>query len=149
VRIFHPDAIIMRPSVVFGPEDQFFNRFATMARFMPALPLVGGGATKLQPVFAGEIGTVIAVAVEGEARRGTAYELGGPEIARLRRIIEFVLKVTERKRILVPVSFERAKCLAFDIEISRKLSLGPFPEILAITSDQVKLLRIDLGDKCP
>jgi uncharacterized protein YbjT (DUF2867 family) len=143
VRIFHPDAVIMRPSVVFGPEDQFFNRFATMARFMPALPLVGGGATKLQPVFAGDVGTAIAVAVEGEAKPGTTYELGGPEIATLRRIIEFVLKVTERKRLLVPVSFERAKSLAFVIEIARKLSLGLFPEILAITSDQVKLLRRD------
>jgi uncharacterized protein YbjT (DUF2867 family) len=133
----------MRPSVVFGPEDQFFNRFATMARFMPALPLVGRGATKLQPVFAGDVGTAIAVAVEGEAKPGTTYELGGPEIATLRRIIEFVLKVTERKRLLVPISFERAKSLAFVIEIARKLSLGLFPEILAITSDQVKLLRRD------
>ena len=85
VRIPHPDVIIMRPSVVFGPEDQFFNRFATMARFMPALPLVGGGATELQPVFAGIPGTVIAVTVEGEARRGTTCELGGPEIATLFR----------------------------------------------------------------
>jgi uncharacterized protein YbjT (DUF2867 family) len=84
VQIFHPDAIIMRPSVVFGPEDQFFNRFATMALFMPVLPLVGGGATKLQRVIAGNIGTVIAVAVEGEPGRGTTYELGGPEIATLR-----------------------------------------------------------------
>ena len=75
--------------------------------------------------------------------------MGGPEIATLRRIIEFVLKVTERNRTLVPVSFERAKSLAFVIEISRNLSLGLFLEILAITSDYVKLLRIDLGDKCP
>jgi NADH dehydrogenase len=73
--------------------------------------------------------------------------LGGPEIATLRRIIEFVLKVTERKRLLVPISFECAKSLAFVIEIARKLSLGLFPEIFAITSDQVKLLRIGLGDQ--
>lgn len=143
VRIFHPEAIIMRPSVVFGPEDQFFNRFATMARYMPALPLIGGGGTKLQPVFAGDVGTAIALAVEGKAKPGTTYELGGPEIATLRRIVEFVLKVTERKRWLVPVSFKRAKSLAFVIETARKLSLGLFPEILAITADQVELLRHD------
>jgi uncharacterized protein YbjT (DUF2867 family) len=143
VRLCHPDAIIMRPSVVFGPEDQFFNRFATMARYMPALPLIGGGGTKLQPVFVGDVATAIALAVEGKARPGTIYELGGPEIATLRRIVEFVLTVTERKRWLVPVSFGRAKSLAYVIDIARTLSLGLFPEILTITADQVELLRHD------
>ena len=112
VRQILPGAIIMRPSVVFGPEDQFFNRFAAMARFMPALPLIGGGETKLQPVFAGDVATAIALAVEDKATPGTTYELGGPEVATLRRINEFVLKVTGRRRWLVPVSFERAKILA-------------------------------------
>jgi uncharacterized protein YbjT (DUF2867 family) len=143
VRLAHPDAIIMRPSVVFGPEDQFFNRFATMARFMPALPLIGGGGTKLQPVFVGDVATAIALAVEGKAKPGTIYELGGPEIATLRRIVEFVLTITERKRWLVPVSFGRAKSLAYFIDIARALSLGLFPEILTITADQVELLRHD------
>jgi uncharacterized protein YbjT (DUF2867 family) len=143
VRIFQPESVIMRPSVVFGPEDQFFNRFATMARFMPALPLIGGGESKLQPVFVGDVGTAIALAAAGQAKPGTTYELGGPEIATLRQIIEFVLKVTERKRWLVPVSFSRARSLALVIETARKLSLGLFPEILAITSDQVELLRHD------
>ena len=86
VRQILPGAIIMRPSVVFGPEDQFFNRFAAMARFMPALPVIGGGQTKLQPVFAGDVATAVALAVEGKATPGTTYELGGPEVATLRQI---------------------------------------------------------------
>jgi uncharacterized protein YbjT (DUF2867 family) len=143
VRQILPDAIIMRPSVVFGPEDQFFNRFAAMARLMPALPLIGGGATKLQPVFAGDVATAIALAVDGKAKPGTIYELGGPEVATLRRIMTFVLTVTGRRRRLISISFGRARSLAFVTEIIRKLSLGLFPEILTITSDQVKLLRRD------
>ncbi|HUI19912.1 MAG TPA: complex I NDUFA9 subunit family protein [Methylocella sp.] len=143
VHILRPDAIIFRPSVVFGPEDQFFNRFAAMARFMPALPLMGGGNTKLQPVFAGDVGTAVALAIEGKAAPGTIYELGGPEVATLRRIYEFVLKVTQRHRPLVPVSFQRAKVLASITEAATKLSLGLFPEIFRITKDQVELLRTD------
>jgi uncharacterized protein YbjT (DUF2867 family) len=143
VRQILPDAIIMRPSVVFGPEDQFFNRFAAMARFMPALPLIGGGKTKLQPVFCGDVAAAIALAAEGKAMPGTLYELGGPEVATLRRINEFVLKVTQRHRRLVPVSFESAKLLASVTEAVTKLSLGLFPEIFRITKDQVELLRTD------
>ncbi|HUB64337.1 MAG TPA: complex I NDUFA9 subunit family protein [Methylocella sp.] len=143
VRIFRPDAIIFRPSVVFGPEDQFFNRFAAMARFMPVLPLIGGGKTKLQPVFAGDVGTAVALAVEGKATPGTTYELGGPEIAMLRQIYEFVLKVTGRRRRLLPVSFESAKILASITGSLTTLSLGLFPSIFRISRDQVELLRND------
>ena len=143
VRQILPGAIVMRPSVVFGPEDQFFNRFAAMARFMLALPLVGGGETKLQPVFAGDVATAIALAAEGKAKPGTTYELGGPEVATLRQIVAFVLRVTRRHRRLVPVSFERAKILASVTEAVTKLSLGLFPEIFRITRDQVELLRAD------
>jgi hypothetical protein len=114
-----------------------------MARFMPALPLIGGGEIKLQPVFAGDVATAIALAVEGKATPGTIYELGGPEVATLRRINEFVLKVTQRRRRLVSVSFERAKLLAFVTQAVTKLSLGLFPEIFRITRDQVELLRVD------
>lgn len=143
VRQVLPDAIIMRPSVVFGPEDQFFNRFAAMARVMPALPLIGGGETKLQPVFAGDVATAITLAVEGNAKPGTTYELGGPEVATLRQIITFVLDVTRRHRPLIPVSFERAKTVAFVSEVVSKLTLGLLPGIFAITKDQVELLRHD------
>jgi uncharacterized protein YbjT (DUF2867 family) len=142
VRQILPGAIIMRPSVVFGPEDQFFNRFAAMARFMPALPLIGGGQTKLQPVFAGDVATAVALAAEDKATPGTTYELGGPEVATLRQINEFVLKVTGRRRWLVPVSFERAKLIASVTEAA-KLSLGLFPEMFRITRDQVELLHHD------
>jgi NADH dehydrogenase len=143
VRQVFPGAIIVRPSVVFGPEDQFFNRFAAMARFLPALPLIGGGQTKLQPVFAGDVATAIALALGGKATQGTTYELGGPEVATLRQINEFVLKVTGRRRWLVPISFERAKPLASVTETFTKLSLGLYPELLRITKDQVDLLHHD------
>jgi uncharacterized protein YbjT (DUF2867 family) len=143
VRQVIPDAIIMRPSVIFGPEDQFFNRFAAMARLMPALPLIGEGKTKFQPVFVGDVAEAIARAVEGRAMPGTTYELGGPEIATLQQIIEFILSITGRKRRLVALSFKYAATVAFVTETMHKLSFGLFPEIFTITSDQVKLLRED------
>jgi uncharacterized protein YbjT (DUF2867 family) len=138
-----PEAIIMRPSVVFGPEDRFFNRFAAMARFMPALPLIGEGKTLLQPVFVGDVAKAVALAVDGKAKAGTIYELGGPEIATLRRIMEFVLKTTERKRFLVPLSFEQSKIIGGIVETLARLSLGLLPDILTITRDQVELLKTD------
>jgi len=143
VRIFQPNAVIFRPSVVFGPEDQFFNRFAAMARFLPALPLIGGGATKLQPVFVGDVADAFALAVNGKAERGATYELGGPDIATLRRIIEFILTVTERKRWLVPVPFGEAKLIAALTSFAKKASLGLFPDLLTISADQVALLQTD------
>lgn len=138
-----PGAIVLRPSVVFGPEDKFFNRFAAMARFMPALPLIGGGETKLQPVFVGDIAKVVSLAADGKAKAGTIYELGGPEVATLRRIMEFVLKTTERRRPLVKLSFEQAKRIGAISEEVMKLSFGLFPETFAITQDQVELLKTD------
>ena len=90
----------MRPSIVFGPEDHFFNRFAGMARLSPVLPLIGGGTTRFQPVFAGDVGEAIARAVDGGARRGTIYELGGPEVLTFRECMERMLAVTRRKRLL-------------------------------------------------
>jgi uncharacterized protein YbjT (DUF2867 family) len=138
-----PGAVVLRPSVVFGPEDQFFNRFAAMARYMPALPLIGGGKTKLQPVFVGDVATAVALAVERKAKAGTIYELGGPEVATLRRIMEFVLTATERKRPLTPLSFEQAKIIAKISEAATKFSFGLFPQTFAITQDQVELLKTD------
>ena len=143
VREAFPEAVILRPSVVFGPEDDFFNRFAAMARFMPALPLIGEGKTKRQPVFVGNVAEAVALAAGGKAKPGTVYELGGPEIATMRRIIEFVLKTTERKRALVPVSFAQAKTIGRITETVMKLSLGLFPKMFAITPDQVELLKTD------
>src|ERR1700704_3440677 len=95
-----PSATIMRPSVVFGPEDQFTNRFASLARVSPVLPLIGGGLTKLQPVYAGDVATAIADAVDGKTRPGATYELGGPEVLTMREIIESILAIIERRRML-------------------------------------------------
>ena len=100
-----PSATILRPSVVFGPEDQFTNRFAALARMSPVLPLIGGGATKMQPVYVGDVATAIADAVDGKAKAGATYELGGPEVLTMREIIETILAITDRKRMLVPLPF--------------------------------------------
>jgi uncharacterized protein YbjT (DUF2867 family) len=143
VREAMPDAAILRPSVVFGPEDQFFNRFATMARFLPALPLIGAGHTKLQPVYAGDVAKVVALALDGEVEQGVTYELGGPEVRSLRAIMEFILEVTERKRLLLSIPFGPAKLIGLFTETTAKLSLGLLPETFVLTPDQVELLRAD------
>lgn len=143
VRDILPEAIIFRPSVVFGPEDEFFNRFAAMARISPALPLIGGGATKLQPVFAGDVGEAVTRALAGGAKAGTVYELGGPDIRTLEEILGFILSVIERKRLLVPIPFPLASLIGGVTEIAMKLSLGFYPETFALTRDQVELLRHD------
>lgn len=143
VREAIPEAVILRPSVVFGPEDQFFNRFATMARFMPALPLIGGARTKLQPVYAGDVAKVVALALDGEVKEGVIYELGGPEVRSLRAIMEFILESTERKRLLLSIPFGPAKLIGLLTETAAKLSLGLLPETFVLTPDQVELLRSD------
>ena len=107
-----PQAVIMRPSIVFGPEDDFFNRFAALARISPALPLIGGGATRFQPVFVGDVAAAIADAVDGNAKGGTIYELGGPEVRTFEELMRYVLATIERKRLLVPVPFFAAKIKA-------------------------------------
>src|SRR5712671_3510692 len=91
VRSAVPSATIMRPSVVFGPEDQFTNRFAALARMSPMLPLIGGGKTRMQPVFVGDVATAVADAVDGKARPGATYELGGPEVLTMREIMEIIM----------------------------------------------------------
>ncbi len=130
-----PSATVFRPSVVFGPEDQFTNRFAALARALPVLPLIGGGETKLQPVFVGDVATAIADAVEGKARPGSTYELGGPEELTLRQVQEYVLKTIERTRLLAPLPFSLAKIQAMFLQFA--------PGPLKLTPDQVELLRTD------
>jgi uncharacterized protein YbjT (DUF2867 family) len=129
-----PDAVIMRPSIVFGPEDDFFNRFAAMARLSPALPLIGGGHTRFQPVFVGDVAAAIAKTVDGEARAGTIYELGGPDLRTFKELMQFVLKTIERNRLLLPVPFFAAKIQASFLQFLPKPPLTP---------DQVELLHID------
>ncbi|MCA3596946.1 MAG: complex I NDUFA9 subunit family protein [Methylobacterium sp.] len=129
-----PTAIIMRPSIVFGPEDQFFNRFADMARFLPFLPLIGGGETKFQPVYVGDVAEAIARALEGAAKPGTTYELGGPEVKSFKALLEYILAVTGRSRPLVPLPFPIARLQASVME------LLPSP---MLTVDQVRMLETD------
>ena len=129
-----PQAVIMRPSVVFGPEDDFFNRFAALARISPALPLIGGGETRFQPVFVGDVAEAIAQAVDGNAKGRTIYELGGPEVFTFEQLMRFVLSTIGRKRLVVPVPFFAAKIKA------ALLQYWPKPPL---TPDQVELLRSD------
>ncbi len=119
-----PEAVIVRPSIVFGPEDKFFNRFAGMARVMPALPLIGGGTGLLQPVFVGDVAAAIALAVDGKAQPGTIYELGGPEAVSFADIMRFILKTTERKRPLVKLPFSMATRMGGLTEMVSKASFG-------------------------
>jgi NADH dehydrogenase len=129
-----PDAMMFRSSIMFGPEDDFFNRFGAMARMSPMLPLVGGGETKFQPVFVGDVAQAIVKAVGGWAKAGTTYELGGPQVRSFKELMEYVLAVTERRRLLVPLPFGLAKLQAFFLQFM------PTP---LLTPDQVELLRTD------
>ena len=129
-----PSTTIVRPSIVFGPEDDFFNRFASLARISPALPLIGGGLTRFQPVFVGDIATAIADAVDGKTRPGTIYELGGPDVRSFKDLMRFVLETIERKRWLVPLPFFVARMQAMFLQYLPKPLLTP---------DQVELLRVD------
>lgn len=131
-----PDAVILRPSVIFGQEDSFFNKFADMARRMPVLPLVGGGNTRLQPVYVEDVAAVVGRSVDGTLPTGRIYELGGSEIMTMRECMELVLRVTNRNRPLVSLPFGVASL------IGSIASLVPFVQP-PITSDQVELLKRD------
>jgi NADH dehydrogenase len=127
-------AIIVRPSIIFGPEDDFFNRFAALARMSPALPLVGGGRTRMQPVFAGDVAEAIAKAVDGDLRPGATYELGGPDVRTFKELMQFVLATTQRRRALIPVPFAMMKLQALVLQFLPKPPITP---------DQVELLKRD------
>lgn len=138
-----PGAVVLRPSIVFGPEDGFFNRFAALARSLPVLPLIGGGETKFQPVFVGDVAEAVARAVEGRVPGGRIYELGGPEVKSFRELIVDICKVTDRKPLLVSLPFPLARLQARILEIVNTLTLGLLPDALMLTRDQVKLLESD------
>lgn len=134
VRREFPDAAIVRPSIVIGPEDEFFNRFAQMALLLPGLPLIGGGRTRFQPVYVGDVAEALHRCVSDPATRGKTYELGGPHIYTFRELMELMLKIVGRHRGLVPVPFALAELQGL------VLQLLPNPPL---TRDQVKLLRRD------
>jgi NADH dehydrogenase len=130
----HAAAVVVRPSIIFGPEDDFFNRFAALARIAPALPLVGGGHTRMQPVFAGDLAEAIAKAVDGNLPGGAIYELGGPAVRSFKQLMQFVLATTQRRRLLIPVPFALMKLQAMGLQFLPKPPITP---------DQVELLKTD------
>lgn len=133
VKDLAPDSVILRPSVIFGQEDNFFNQFGAMARMSPVLPLIGGGDTKFQPVCVSDVAEAAARAVDRNVVPGT-YELGGPDVATFRRLMEIVCEETGHNRLLLPVPFALASIKA------AFLQLLPSP---LLTMDQVELLKTD------
>jgi uncharacterized protein YbjT (DUF2867 family) len=129
-----PGAVICRPSIMFGPEDHFFNRFAALARISPALPLIGGGHTKFQPVYVGDVADAIMAAVSQPPAKGKLYELGGPRIYSFRALMELMLREIRQQRLLITIPFGLAKLEAALLE------LLPVPPL---TRDQVELLKRD------
>jgi NADH dehydrogenase len=134
VRTACPEAVILRPSVVFGPEDGFFNRFAELARISPVLPLIGGGKTRFQTVYVGDVAEAIAKSVSDPACTGRTYELGGPHVYTFKELMELLLGQIHRRRLLVPWPFAMAELQAIFFE------LLPVPPL---TRDQVRMLRHD------
>ncbi len=134
-----PDVIILRPSIVFGTEDEFFNRFAGMTRFGPVLPIAGAD-TKFQPVHVDDVAKAAEVALTTDVAAGV-YELGGPDIASMRELMQSMLGVIRRRRLVLNIPFFAARIMAFFFELGGKLSLGIAPVLL--TGDQVKSLRVD------
>lgn len=130
-----PTATILRPSVMFGPEDDFFNRFADMAKFSPVLPLIGGGKTRFQPVYVGDVARAIATCLKRQGDEGCVYELGGPLVYSFRELMAYILNLTGRDRPFITVPFGVASLLA---------PLAQFlPPPFDFTADQVRLLRSD------
>jgi NADH dehydrogenase len=134
-----PSAVILRPSIVFGAEDAFFNRFAGLTTFSPALPLIGGGHTRFQPVYVGDVAAAVARVLGDPAAAGRVYELGGPTVYSFRDLLAFILRETGRSRLLVPVPWFAAKILGAVGDLQAAVPIIP-PQI---TSDQVESLRAD------
>ena len=131
-----PDAVILRPSLVFGPEDQLFNRFAAMAGYSPFLPLIGGGRTRFQPVYVGDVAAAIAAVCAGRAKPHTVYELGGPEVVTFRQLLDRTMAWSGRRRLYLRLPFWAAKLGA--------LLTAPLPNSLRpLTVDQVRSLQAD------
>ncbi|MBV9993910.1 MAG: complex I NDUFA9 subunit family protein [Caulobacteraceae bacterium] len=138
VREAAPAATILRPSVVFGPEDDFFNRFATLATLSPALPLIGGGHTRFQPVFVGDVAAAVREALSNPATAGRTYELGGPTVYSFRELMELTCKEIGRPRLLMPVPWAIARLIGAAGDLAAGFGLPP-----PLTGDQVALLRAD------
>ncbi len=133
-----PNAMIVRPSLVFGDEDGLFNRFAGMSRFGPVLPIIGA-ETKFQPVYVDDVAAAAVMGVNGKAHG--VYELGGPDVQTLRELMGEMLQIIRRRRLVVNIPFFAAKIMAFGFKVGRVLSLGLVRG--PITADQVKSLAVD------
>ena len=140
VRAAFKSAIILRPSIVFGNEDQFFNRFATMAKLSPIVPLVGS-ETKFQPVYVDDLAAAAVKAITENVKPGI-YELGGPEVATFKELIVKLMGIIRRKRLIVNVPFFAALIQAYAFDMAQKLSLGLFINSI-LTRDQVRSLKSD------
>lgn len=139
VRGAFPEAVILRPSIVFGPEDAFFNRFADLARRAPFLPAIGGGRTRFQPVFVGDVADAIVAAVTREDTAGRTYELGGPRTYTFSELYDLILEETGRKRLKLPIPFFLAKTMGYALGLAgRYLPIEP-----PITAGQVEMLKRD------
>jgi uncharacterized protein YbjT (DUF2867 family) len=136
-RAIYPDAVVVRPSVVFGPEDNFFNRFAAMAQISPVLPLIGGGHTRFQPVFVGDVGKALARTVSVPLAAGQTYELGGPAAFTFRELMELMLAEIGKRRFLAPIPWPAAGLIGAAGDLMGAVIEPP------ITSDQVLLLKSD------
>ena len=143
VREAFPQAIILRPSVVFGPEDEFFNRFGELARWAPVLPVLGRGKAKMQPVYVGDVALASAAVLDGKLEAGKIYELGGPDIMTLREAMARALAITERRRLLVDIGPTASYAMAAVTELASAATLGLFPAWLTTTRDQVGLVDVD------
>jgi len=138
IRAIHPDAVILRPSLVFGAGDGFLNRFAAMATISPVLPLIGGGETRFQPVYVGDVAEAVARAVFQGAAAGRTFELGGPSVWTFREVLDLVRRETGRDRLLAPIPFFVARPLGALLEMTALFGLTP-----PLTRDQVLMLQVD------
>ncbi len=143
VREAFPAATIVRPSIIFGPEDNFFNQFAQLAALSPALPLFGGGHTKFQPAYVADVAEAIARIITDPETAGQTYELGGPGVFSFKELMEFVLRETGRNRALVSIPWPLAGLIGIGGDMAAAV-YGVIPLVAApITSDQLKLLKLD------
>ena len=134
-----PTATVLRPSIIFGTDDGFFNMFGSMARFAPALPLFGGGQSRFQPVFAGDVASAVLAAFEDKAARGQTYELGGPGVYSFKELMQFILNETDRPRFLVPLPYSIGTVMGMAFEM---LAILPFVQPM-LTRDQMIQLQSD------
>ena len=130
-KVFKP-SVILRPSLVFGPEDKFFNAFASIAQFSPALPLIGGGKTKFSPIYVGDVAKAIVKTLKLENSKPKIYELGGPKNYSFKELMEILLEEIKKKRFLIPIPFSVAKLQSYFLQMM------PNP---LLTSDQVDMLK--------